>query len=152
MLTITTKFVHINIIAHDWKRLAQFYQKVFGCLPLHPERDLSGEWLGQGTGVANARIRGIHLTLPGYERGGPTLEIFQYSYLENKPETVANRPGYTHIAFSVNSVQAVRDAVIQEGGRDLGRIVTHEIPGAGEITFTYMTDPEGNIIELQQWT
>jgi predicted enzyme related to lactoylglutathione lyase len=151
-MTIEAKFVHTNLIACDWKRLASFYEKVFGCLPLPPERDLSGEWLEQGTGVANARIRGIHLALPGYEKGGPTLEIFQYSNLEEKPETVANRPGYTHIAFSVDSVQAARDAVIQAGGRDLGRIVTHEIPDAGKINFTYMTDPEGNIIELQQWT
>jgi catechol-2,3-dioxygenase len=26
-----------------------------------------------------------------------------------------------------------------------------DIPDAGIITFIYMTDPEGNIIELQKW-
>jgi hypothetical protein len=26
-----------------------------------------------------------------------------------------------------------------------------DIPGAGRVTFVYLTDPEGNIIELQHW-
>ncbi len=30
-------------------------------------------------------------------------------------------------------------------------IVSHEVPGAGLLTFTYATDPEGNILELQRW-
>jgi len=33
----------------------------------------------------------------------------------------------------------------------VGDLVTAEIAGAGNITFVYMTDPEGNIIELQNW-
>ena len=41
-------------------------------------RDLSGEWLDRATGLKNAHIKGIHLRLPGYGEGGPTLEIFQY--------------------------------------------------------------------------
>ena len=38
------------------------------------------------------------------------------------------------------------------GGRELGKIVSAPIPGAGTITFVYVTDPEGNIIELQHWS
>ena len=33
----------------------------------------------------------------------------------------------------------------------VGDLVTAEITNAGTITFVYMTDPEGNIIELQKW-
>jgi catechol-2,3-dioxygenase len=29
--------------------------------------------------------------------------------------------------------------------------VTIDIKGAGRLTLIYMTDPEGNIIELQKW-
>ena len=32
------------------------------------------------------------------------------------------------------------------------KVVTVGIPGAGEIVFAYATDPEGNIIEVQQWS
>ena len=70
---------------------------------------------------------------------------------ENRRETAINRPGFTHIAFAVDDVQAYRDAVIAAGGRGVGELVSVEIPGAGRITFAYVTDPAGNIIGLQQW-
>ena len=72
------KYVHTNIIARDWKLLADFYIKVFECKPVLPERDIKGDWLEKGTGVKNASLRGIHLLLPGFDNDGPTLEIFQY--------------------------------------------------------------------------
>ena len=81
----------------------------------------------------------------------PTLEIFQYTHHETAQETVANRPGFGHIAFAVDDVQTAYDAVLAAGGRKLGDIVSVEIPGAGKITFVYAADPEGNIIELQKW-
>jgi hypothetical protein len=39
------KYVHTNLIAKDWKKLATFYERLFGCVPVPPERDLSGQWL-----------------------------------------------------------------------------------------------------------
>lgn len=41
--------------------------------------------------------------------------------------------------------------VQQHGGHALGEVVSHEVPGAGLVTFTYAPDPEGNILELQSW-
>ena len=153
-MSIQAKFAHTNLIAQDWRKLAEFYQQVFGCVPAPPERDLAGQWLEEATGVPGAEIRGVHLRLPGAERGdaGPTLEVFQYNQLRVRPETAINRPGFGHIAFVVDDVQAARDAVISAGGHDYGKIVSVEIPGAGGITFVYVTDPEGNIIELQHWS
>ncbi len=78
-MNMKTKFKHANIVAADWRRLAQFYEEVFGCTPVPPERHLGGEWLSKGTGVANAQFSGAHLRLPGYGEEGPTLEIYQYS-------------------------------------------------------------------------
>lgn len=151
-MTVHAKFAHTSLIANDWKRLAAFYQQVFGCVPVSPERDLSGEWLEAATGVPGARIRGLHLRLPGYGDEGPTLEIFQYNRQVDRPKPAANRPGFTHIAFAVDDVAAARDAVLAAGGGTVGDLVSVEIPGAGQITFVYMTDPEGNIIELQRWS
>jgi predicted enzyme related to lactoylglutathione lyase len=145
------RFVHINIVAQDWRRLAQFYQQVFGCIPVPPERNLSGDWLEKGTGVAGAEIHGIHLRLPGYEGKGPTLEIFQYNIQKKAQQAAINRPGFAHIAFAVDDVEAARDAVLAAGGRGIGELVTVRIPGAGLITFVYVADPEENIIELQHW-
>ena len=145
------KYVHTNLIAQDWKRLADFYTRVFGCALVPPERDLSGKWLDDATSVPNAHLRGAHLRLPGYGDAGPTLEIFQYDAGLDKPTTAINRPGFGHIAFLVDDVDAARDAVIAAGGTAIGKIVSPEIAGAGQVRFVYVADPEGNIIELQKW-
>jgi catechol 2,3-dioxygenase-like lactoylglutathione lyase family enzyme len=149
---MNVRFVHTNLIARDWKRLADFYEDIFGCQRVPPERDLRGQWLEDATGVPGAEIRGIHLRLPGYGDEGPTLEIFQYKPEENRTKTTANCPGFAHIAFAVDDVGKVRDAVIAAGGGTVGAVVSLTIAGAGDITFAYVSDPEGNIIELQRWS
>jgi len=145
------KYKHTNIVAKDWRKLAGFYQRVFGCEPVPPERTAGDEWVERCTGVSGAEIRGVHLRLPGYGDDGPTLEIFQYNKVEQRPATAINRPGLAHLAFEVDDVEAARDEVIAAGGKCVGELVTVEIRDAGTITFIYMTDPEGNIIELQKW-
>ena len=144
------KYVHTNIVARDWRRLAGFYREVFGCTPVPPERDLSGQWLDNATGIEGARIRGVHLRLPGHGENGPTIEIFQYNDQPESPETFPNRPGLGHLAFAVDDVEAVKKAVLKAGGGVVGEVVRVEIPGDGSIEFAYLTDPEGNIIEVQR--
>jgi len=65
------RYVHTNLIARDWRLLARFYQDVFGCEPVPPERDLAGQEMEAGTGVPGARVRGLHLRLPGRGVDGP---------------------------------------------------------------------------------
>ena len=67
---ISAKYVHTNLVAKDWQALASFYQQLFGCNPVPPERDLSGEMLDAGTGLSGAHLRGVHLRLPGYGENG----------------------------------------------------------------------------------
>jgi hypothetical protein len=43
------------------------------------------------------------------------------------------------------------DAILAAGGNTIGEVVSLEIPGVGQITFAYVADPEGNVIELQRW-
>jgi hypothetical protein len=47
-----------------------------------------------GTGIPGATIRGMHLRLPGYGDGGPTIEVFQYNQMADRPTTAVNRPGW----------------------------------------------------------
>ena len=148
---LPTKYAHTNLIAKDWRRLAAFYQEVFGCVPVPRERNLSGEWLDKATGLSGAHISGMHLRLPGYGDDGPTLEIFQYDSMPEHPPVSANTPGYTHIAFAVDDVLATAQAVFKNGGSALGELTIREVPGVGLITFQYVADPEGNIIEVQNW-
>jgi catechol 2,3-dioxygenase-like lactoylglutathione lyase family enzyme len=145
------KYTHTNLIARDWRRLAAFYENVFGCVPVAPERNLTDESISRGTGVRGARIQGVHLRLPGFGREGPTLEVFQYAEVADAPMTVANRVGFGHIAFAVEDVVAARDAVLAAGGSAVGTVEAVVIPGSGRFTWTYMRDPEGNIVELQRY-
>ena len=145
------KYKHTNIIAQDWEKLARFYEEVFGCTRVPPERHLSGYWLEKGTGVKEAQFSGIHLRLPGFGESGPTLEIYQYSNNEPRLSPVANREGFAHITFEVEDVFAALQIVKEQGGNSVGDVVSREIDGVGLLTFVYAGDPEGNIIELQKW-
>lgn len=144
------RYVHTNIIARDWKVLSQFYQKVFGCVPVPPERDLHGDWLESLTGMAGVHIVGEHLRLPGYGENGPTLEIFSYQEaLPNVKEL--NTGGFAHIAFEVEDVTETVKLLLQAGGSLLGEVVSKQYDGIGTGTFVYARDIEDNIIELQSW-
>jgi predicted enzyme related to lactoylglutathione lyase len=149
---MTIKYTHINIVSRDWKKLVKFYQEVFDCIPVPPERDYSGNWLDKGTGVNKAHLKGMHLRLPGMEENGPTLEIFQYENTEKKLPPKADREGFRHIAFHVDDVRTIHEKALLNGGCKLGEISTKEIKGIGVLTFVYITDPEGNIIELLNWS
>jgi catechol 2,3-dioxygenase-like lactoylglutathione lyase family enzyme len=151
-MPIEARFVHTNIVARDWRRLASFYTDVFGCVAVPPERDLSGDWLDKATGLQGAHIQGVHLRLPGHGEQGPTLEIFTYEPEAAQAEAAINRPGLAHVAFAVDDVQGARDQVLLAGGASVGETVSLDVAGAGVVTFAYLRDPEGNIIELQRWT
>ena len=146
------KYTHTNLVARDWRSLVGFYQEVFGCVPVPPERDLSGPDLEAGTGVPGARIQGLHLRLPGHGPEGPTLEVFQYSEMANSASAAVNRPGFGHVAFEVSNVQEARAEVLSHGGSAVGDIVTLAITSGSTVTWCYVTDPEGNVIELQSWS
>ena len=146
-----TKYAHTNLIAKDWKRLLTFYQEVLGCVPVPPERNLSVEWLDKATGISGAHITGVHLRLPGYGENGPTLELFQYDAMPEHPTVSPNTPGFSHIAFAVDDVAATAQAIFDLGGSSVGELTVREVPGVGLLTFQYVTDPEGNIIEIQNW-
>jgi predicted enzyme related to lactoylglutathione lyase len=146
------RYVHTNIISNDWRKLADFYIKVFGCIPLYPERNLSGIWVDQLTKIKNSNIKGIHLRLPGYEKDGPTLEIFEYNQKsDDKKPAGINDFGFGHLAFHVDDVKKMIEVVLHENGKKYGETICNHVPGVGLLTAAYVTDPENNIIELQNW-
>ena len=146
------RYGHTNLIANDWRALARFYEEQFGCVPVPPERDYAGPALDRGTGVPGARMTGAHLRLPGHGPNGPTLEIYNYTVSLERQPTAVNRPGFGHIAFEVADVSEARAQVLAAGGHAVGDVVTLT-PGAGRhVTWCYVTDPEGNVVELQSWS
>jgi len=146
------RFGHVNVTSDDWRRLADFYSTVFGCLLVPPERDIRSADLDSATGLHDAHLTGAHLRLPGHGVSGPTIEIFSYEALEpHVPPSVA-RGGWGHIAFQVPDVAAAADAVVANGGGRVGEIVTTQTSDGRSVTWCYATDPDRNIVELQAWS
>jgi catechol 2,3-dioxygenase-like lactoylglutathione lyase family enzyme len=145
------RYGHTNLIAADWRALARFYEELFGCQLVPPERDYVGPELDRGTGVPGARMTGVHLRMPGHGPNGPTLEIYNYSELLERMPTAVNRPGFGHIAFEVTDVADARRQVLAAGGTAVGEVVTLTTRAGRHVTWCYVTDPEGNVVELQSW-
>ena len=143
------RYVHTNLIARDWEALSRFYESVFGCEVVPPIRDFPAHAVDEGTGVPGASLSGVHLRLPGHGPHGPTIEIFTYSKQLAPVGAAANRPGFGHIAFAVRSVADARSEVLAAGGQVIGEVVTVTTATGTHIKWCYVTDPEGNIIELQ---
>jgi predicted enzyme related to lactoylglutathione lyase len=151
-MSIDAKYVHTNLTGRDWRRLAMFYCEVFGCVPKPPERDLRGAWLDGLTCLEDAHLTGVHLRLPGFGDDGPTLEIFSYDRMAESSPPVVNEPGFGHLAFSVGNVEDALAALLAHGGGVVGSISKTVVPGVGTLRVVYARDPEGNILELQNWS
>ena len=137
------RYLHVCINAKDWNKLSQFYQNVFGCVPLEPRRNHFGERIEKmWGGLDGLRIVGEHVGVPGYAEGfdGPTLEIFT----NNMPEKGSITDyGLTHICFEVENEGEVVDRILENGG---SLISTYDDPRNVRTVFT--RDPEGNVVEI----
>ena len=152
MSALEARFGHVNLTGRDWRRLAAFYTDVFGCEFVPPERDIRGDVLDGATGLHDAHLTGAHLRLPGLGPNGPTLEIFSYDELQDRPTPTPDRSGWGHVAFAVDDVGAALEAVLAADGGRVGDVVTTRTADGRSVTWCYATDPEGNIIELQAWS
>jgi predicted enzyme related to lactoylglutathione lyase len=150
-MSVKIKYVHTNIVAKNWKKLADFYIKIFGCSIVPPIRNYKGKDLDSAVNIKDATLNGVHLRLPGYNKSGPTLEIFSYTPTLKKQSRKVNTPGITHIAFEVSDVNKLYKKVIANGGKKVGKIITLKRSDGKKVTWCYVKDPEGNMIELQKW-
>ena len=65
------------------------------------------------------------------------------------PATFALLVPATAVHVVPDDVPAARDAVLAAGGRAIGEVVTLVNAAGKALTWVYVTDPEGNVIELQ---
>ena len=145
------RYGHTNLIARDWRQLAAWYERLFGCTPVPPERDYAGPDLARGTAVAGAALKGVHLRLPGHGDDGPTLEIYTFASSQGESSRAIDDPGWGHVAFAVADVESARQRILDEGGTAIGEVVTLTTADGRRVTWCYVADPEGNAVELQSW-
>ena len=147
---MAVRYSHTNIVARDPEHLAAFYTEVFECRRA-AERRLAGEWLARGMGLPGARLHVIHVALPGLGADGPTIEIFRMDDIGSSEPAAPTRPGLMHMAFAVDDIHATLERLLGAGGETLGEIAEADVEEVGRVDFVYARDPEGNIVELQEF-
>ena len=139
---------HIGLTVGDLDRSVEFYCTVLDCV-VRERAVIKGAEVETLTGVAGAVIHTADLDLP---QGG-MLELLQY--LGPNPTVLAQRrfdAGHSHIAFTVNDVDATRVRALSAGALDCSLPVTLNEPGSSwdQARVCYALDPDGRTIEFVQ--
>jgi catechol 2,3-dioxygenase-like lactoylglutathione lyase family enzyme len=146
---------HVNLVVGDLEGMIAFYQNVLGLTPTK-RVTISGEWIDQVVGLKDAHGDVVYLELPN----GPRVELIRY----NRPPATrpaglgqSNIPGIRHIAFRVDDIDAVvarlRDARV-EFLSDVQLVPDTQVTYAGGVRkrLVYFKDPEGNLLELCEYS
>ena len=148
---IEARFGHVNLIARDWRALADFYTRMLGCEFVPPERDYRATTSPPGPASrappCAARISGC----PGTARPARPSRSTSSSRCPtaSRRREPAGLPAH-RVRRAVGCGGARRDPAA--GGRAIGSVVTLQTADGRFVTWTYVTDPEENIIELQSWS
>jgi catechol 2,3-dioxygenase-like lactoylglutathione lyase family enzyme len=137
---------HIGLTVGDLDRSIQFYSTVLDCI-VRERAVIKGAEVETLTGVAGAVIHTADLNLSC----GGMLELLQY--LGPNPTVLAQRrfdAGHSHIAFTVNDVDATRMRALSAGALDCSLPVTLNEPGSSwdQARVCYALDPDGRTIEF----
>jgi len=137
---------HVGLSVQDLERSVRFYCTVLDCI-VRERAVITGPEVQSLTGVSGAVIHTADLTLPD----GGMLELLQY--VGPACATLVQRrceAGHTHIAFTVEDVDATRERALSAGALDCSRPVTLNEPGSSwdRARVCYALDPDGRTIEF----
>lgn len=136
---------HIAISVSDIDRALTFYRDTLGFEVDWDMDHRSGEALSKVVGLSDADMRIVMMM--GY---GFRVELFKY-YNPTGEGSAAKRMcdfGYTHFALSVKGIHEIYDRLVKEGVQF--NCPPQDVrPG---VCATYMKDPEGNTIELVEYS
>ena len=124
------KYLHTMVRVSDVDKSMDFYCNKLG---LKEVRRMDSK---QG------RFTLIYLAAPGDEDAQVELT---YNW---DPENYGEGRNFGHIAFEVDDLETGIGRVIAAGGSQLGEVVEWTAPSGAVARFVYLTDPEGNIIDL----
>ncbi len=141
------KLDHISIVVSDLERAKAFFTQ-FG-FSVKDEARLAGEWLSALIGLENVHARYAQLSSLA---STTNLELIQYISppSERDPQmSKANQIGFRHIAFEVDNIDEVVQALKSKGIEFLSPIQTYGKTGK---KIVYLLGPDGIILELAQYT
>jgi len=143
---------HIGLTVPDLEAATRFFIHAFGASVLYDALPRSSPGrrgaelesrLGVPDGTIQLAIRMLSLA------DGPSLELFEYRSPVQAVAAVPSDYGWQHVAFYVDDIEGVADAVIAAGGITLGepRPLVHLEAGPAN-RFLYCRTPWGSTLEL----
>lgn len=146
---------HVNLVVSDLPRMTDFYTRVLG-LRETKRVTISGAWIDHTVALREVTAECVYLDPPQ----GPRVELLRYV---NPPAErpgglgTSNTPGLRHMAFRVDDIDAavarLREAEVTffSGVQD---VPTSQVTYAGGVRkrLVYFRDPEGNLLELCEYS
>jgi len=143
-------FDHINLVVWDMDTARAFYGSVLGLRETF-NRTLEGPWIEAVSGVPGAVA---HCVFFEAQSGEVRLELLQYLQPQDEfgPETRPHAPGFRHIAFNVEDIDAWHNTLTAGGVTFVSPpvLVPFSVDGRTK-RLCYFRDPEGNILELAEY-
>ena len=133
---------HTGIVVSDLENVATFYRKLgFEDVSQDIEK---GNFIEQVTGIENVELEWIKMKAAD----GYLLELIKYHShpltAENE-NAVSNKLGCSHIAFTVENIDAACELIDRSGGSVVNKAAT--APN-GKVKVAYCHDPEGVLMEI----
>ncbi|MDP6116403.1 MAG: VOC family protein [Planctomycetota bacterium] len=146
---------HVNFVVEDMEGMSAFYCDLLG-LEITKEVTISGDWVERVVGLKGVEGWVRYLDLPN----GPRVELIKYRSPKGARPADLDKPnthGLRHLAFRVKDIDAI-GARLAERGLEFHSEV-QAVPDA-QVTYkggvrkrlVYFHDPEGNLLELCEYT
>lgn len=138
---------HTGLTVSNLERSVDFYVRILGCR-LIMSQEKTGGYLAAIVGYPNASLKMAHLSDPA---GHHVIELFEYMVPEMvKTELEPRRIGNAHLCFLVSDLDAIYDAIKNEGITFIsGPVDVDTGVNAGGVGL-YLKDPDGITMELFQ--
>ena len=132
---------HTGLVVADLDRAIEFWCVAFG-FKVWKQMEESGENLDSAIGLKNVAVTTVKLI----DSNGAILELLHFRSHPDIPEWMGTlfSTGLTHIALTVEDVEAACKKVVDLGG-------SHQPVGVssdGQVKMTFCRGPEGLLLEL----
>lgn len=137
---------HYGIVIRDLEKMLFFYCTVLG-FSVWKRQTEEGEFIDNLVGIRGTVLEWVKLN----NSCGSIIELLKYHApsIENSSVTcevqASDRPGHSHLAFTVDDLDAKCENILRYGGNTIG--LPQRSPD-GYVRVLYCHDPEGNLLEL----
>jgi catechol 2,3-dioxygenase-like lactoylglutathione lyase family enzyme len=140
---------HSTIVVEDIEKSLHFYRDILG-FKVQLDQEMGGEELSNVLGIPGVKIRIALLQVGQQETGLVGL----LSFLSPKGEKVEKKPqaSFHHaLVFVTDDIDEVYNRLKNAGEKPISASVTIKIPGAGSVKIFACLDPNGVLVEIDQF-